>query len=83
MIERVLENEPELFSYQAWMFTLATNAVFYRFWEFSEPIASLEVSLFFKNVAIAGALIFVAATEDERARTTKDHTSKPPNEDSA
>ena len=37
-------------------FTIATNAVFHRFWVLEEPLAALEMSLFFKNVAIAGAL---------------------------
>lgn len=49
------------------LFMLATNAAFHRFWELSEPIASLELSLFFKNISIAGALVYVAMTE--RART--------------
>ncbi|MEM7005874.1 MAG: DoxX family protein [Pseudomonadota bacterium] len=47
-------------------FTLATNAFFHRFWTLSDPMASLELSLFFKNVAIAGALVFAAITEGER-----------------
>jgi putative oxidoreductase len=42
------------------LFTLATNAVYHRFWELEGAMAALEQSLFFKNVAIAGALLFVA-----------------------
>lgn len=44
------------------VFTIATNVVFHRFWAMSGPLAALELSLFFKNVAIAGGLLFVAAT---------------------
>jgi putative oxidoreductase len=44
------------------LFTIATNLVFHRFWAMSGPVAALELSLFFKNVAIAGGLLFVAAT---------------------
>ena len=42
-------------------FTLATNLYFHRFWELSGEIRALELSLFFKNVAIAGALAFAAS----------------------
>jgi putative oxidoreductase len=44
------------------VFTLATNWYFHRFWEVSEALAPLERSLFFKNIAVAGALLFVTAT---------------------
>jgi putative oxidoreductase len=44
------------------IFTIATNLVFHRFWAMSGPVAALELSLFFKNVAISGGLLFVAAT---------------------
>ena len=47
--------------------TLATNAVFHRFWELSGEIAALELSLFFKNVSIAGALVAIAAVEWHKA----------------
>lgn len=56
------------------VFTLATNLLFHQFWSLTGHEAVLEISLFFKNVAIAGALIYVAAMEassiekpDERA----------------
>ncbi len=48
------------------IFTLATNALFHRFWELDGPISALELSLFFKNVAIAGALIALASVERSR-----------------
>lgn len=44
------------------IFTQATNVYFHRFWELSGQLAELELSLFFKNVAVTGALIFVAMT---------------------
>jgi putative oxidoreductase len=49
------------------VFTLATNAFFHRFWELDGQIAQLELSLFFKNVAIAGALLFVATQKPTQA----------------
>jgi putative oxidoreductase len=45
------------------VFTLATNALFHQFWSLTGREAALEISLFFKNVAIAGGLIYVAAME--------------------
>jgi putative oxidoreductase len=44
------------------VFTAATNLVFHRFWELDGALRQLELSLFFKNVAIIGALIYIAAT---------------------
>lgn len=55
-------------------FTLATNLWFHRFWELSGEIAALELSLFFKNVAIAGALIFVSAAEAGRMNDPNSRT---------
>jgi putative oxidoreductase len=45
------------------VFTIATNLVFHRFWEITGPMAQPELSMFFKNIAIAAALIYVAAIE--------------------
>jgi putative oxidoreductase len=50
------------------LFTLATNALFHRFWQMPAETAPLELSLFFKNVAIAGALIMVSAQTWQRNR---------------
>lgn len=52
------------------VFTIATNVFFHRFWELEGEIQELEISLFFKNVAIAGALVLASATfaRDERRR---------------
>jgi len=49
-------------------FTLATNLWFHRFWELEGEIATLELSLFFKNIAIAGALLFVFGSEMGRTK---------------
>jgi putative oxidoreductase len=43
------------------LFTLATNLFFHDFWNRAGELAMLQLSLFFKNVAISGALLFVAA----------------------
>jgi putative oxidoreductase len=43
------------------LFTIATNIVFHRFWSMAGPDAALQLSLFFKNVSIAGGLLFVAS----------------------
>jgi putative oxidoreductase len=42
-------------------FTLVTNVIFHQFWAAPPAIAPLEFSLFFKNIAITGALIYFAA----------------------
>ena len=44
------------------VFTLATNWYFHRFWEVEATLAPLERSLFFKNIAVTGALLFVTAS---------------------
>jgi putative oxidoreductase len=49
-------------------FTLATNLFFHRFWEMQPPIRPLQLSLFFKNVAIAFALVYVAIVEHRTGR---------------
>jgi putative oxidoreductase len=46
------------------IYTLATNLFFHRFWELSGVVAELQLSLFFKNIAIFGALLYLAATTD-------------------
>lgn len=57
------------------LFTLATNVAFHRFWELDGDLAALELSLFFKNVAIAGALCAIAAIEwQARARAIASQT---------
>ncbi len=43
------------------VFTLGTNVVFHRFWELEGALAQLELSLFFKNVSIAGGLLLFVA----------------------
>jgi putative oxidoreductase len=40
------------------LFTLATN-LFHPFWALSGEAAAMQLSMFFKNVAIAGGLFFV------------------------
>ena len=41
-------------------FTVLTNVFFHDFWAQPEDLAPLELSMFFKNLAIAGALLMVA-----------------------
>jgi len=43
------------------LFTLATNFFFHDFWHMDGELAALELSLFFKNISIAGGLLFFAA----------------------
>jgi putative oxidoreductase len=47
-------------------FTIVTNLVFHRFWTITGPEGMLQLSLFFKNVSIAGGLIMVAGIAAER-----------------
>nr|WP_070959403.1 DoxX family protein [Hyphomonas sp. Mor2] len=48
------------------MFTLSTNIFFHDFWNMDGDIAALELSLFFKNVSIAGGLLFFAGAVASR-----------------
>lgn len=50
------------------IFTAAVNAIYHPFWEFDGLMARLETSLFFKNAAVAAALIYIAAVEAGRAK---------------
>ena len=42
------------------IFTVATNLGFHRFWGLDGEMRQLELSLFFKNLAVAGGLLAVA-----------------------
>jgi putative oxidoreductase len=42
-------------------FTLATNFVFHDFWTMEGERATLELSLFFKNISIVGGLMLLAS----------------------
>jgi putative oxidoreductase len=42
-------------------FTLATNVVFHHFWTMDGAERLVELSLFFKNVSVAGGLVAVAS----------------------
>jgi putative oxidoreductase len=48
-------------------YTLVTNYVFHDFWNMTGDMAALQLSLFFKNVSIAGALFFFAGREAQAA----------------
>jgi len=48
------------------IFTLMTNYFFHDFWTMQGQIRDLELSLFFKNIAIAGALIVLATADNQQ-----------------
>lgn len=50
------------------IFTIVVNVIYHPFWEFDGLMARLETSLFFKNVAVAAALIYIAAVESGRVK---------------
>lgn len=54
--------------------TLATDALFHRFWQLPGELQALELSLFFKNVAIAGALLAIASVEKIASNKTLGET---------
>jgi putative oxidoreductase len=54
------------------LFTIVTNLVFHRFWEVTGPMAQPELSMFFKNIAIAFGLIYLAAVERSTRGKTDD-----------
>ncbi len=44
-------------------FTAVVNVIYHPFWEFDGLMLRLETSLFFKNVAVAAALSYIACVE--------------------
>lgn len=48
-------------------FTLSTNFFFHDFWTMQGELRALELSLFFKNVSIAGGLVFLAGALTRKA----------------
>lgn len=42
-------------------FTLLTNIIFHNFWAMDGTLAQTELALFFKNMAIIGGLLLIAA----------------------
>jgi putative oxidoreductase len=48
------------------VFTVVTNIVFHGFWSMHGPEAMLQLSLFFKNISIAGGLLYVAGISAHR-----------------
>lgn len=42
-------------------YTLVVNLIFHRFWEMQGDMAQVELSLFFKNVSVAGGMLYIAA----------------------
>jgi len=44
------------------IFTVATNIYFHNFWVYEGPERAYELSLFFKNVVVVGALVFFAGS---------------------
>ena len=42
-------------------FTVLVNFIFHAFWTYAGPDAVLQLSLFFKNIAVVGALLLIAA----------------------
>jgi putative oxidoreductase len=53
------------------VFTIATNIFFHDFWTMEGGVARMQGSLFLKNIATAGGLLFVAGTL-VRTRATKE-----------
>lgn len=41
-------------------YTIVINVLFHDFWNLAEPERALQLSLFFKNVSIAGGLLMLA-----------------------
>lgn len=41
-------------------YTIVVNLVFHPFWAFTGQLAAVELSLFFKNISVAGGLLYVS-----------------------
>ena len=49
------------------IFAISTNVFFHQFWTFTGEMRQLELSLFFKNIAICGALLYLASNEARKS----------------
>ena len=49
-------------------FTAVVNVIYHPFWEFDGLMLRLETSLFFKNVAVAAALVYIAVMEAQQVK---------------
>ena len=52
-------------------YTILINGIFHQFWTLEEPFRALELSLFFKNISIAGALLMVASGAFSQPKDTE------------
>lgn len=43
-------------------YTLIVNLIFHRFWDLQGEMAQTELSLFFKNLSVAGGMLYFAAS---------------------
>lgn len=44
------------------VFTVAANILFHPFWAVDPAMSQIQLSLFLKNIAVLGALLYIAAT---------------------
>ena len=51
-------------------FTITTNIYFHDFWHADASNRTIQLSLFLKNIAISGGLLFFAATQFRRSDTS-------------
>ncbi len=53
------------------LFTVAANILFHPFWAFDPAMSQIQLSLFLKNIAVVGALLYIAATVYHERQDTK------------
>ncbi|WP_298838382.1 DoxX family protein [uncultured Roseobacter sp.] len=44
------------------VYTIVVNSLFHRFWEVGGDAGQAELSLFFKNISVAGGMLYLAAS---------------------
>ena len=64
-------SRPWFFAAALAVFTLSTNWFFHAFWTLEGAERQLEIALFFKNFAIAGALLLVAGLSFEKSASSQ------------
>ena len=58
-------------------YTLVVNLVFHQFWGMQGEMAQLELSLFFKNISVAGGMLYLAAQTGSQSWKKQDNRLRP------
>lgn len=58
----IIGYQTKLAAFLLFLFLIPTTALFHDFWHLADPERNLQMSMFLKNLAIMGGLLFIACT---------------------